>query len=490
MGSKAGAPRAAVSTAVWLFTLASAMGCSTKRGPSERDESRALALSPNATITISAPNPLSPTAPVLEASNSVDLAVGSNVVSGVVVAMGKGGVHAELNAGLNDAWSRGTARIDFGVNVRGTLHAANVQRDPSAVVAATDTTPQIDPPTTLTWNVVYPPGSGPDVDVGFAQTRTIAPGLYRNVEVDGGGTLNLSGGTYYVTNLNIELLAAVNLNQTNGPIIIYASSFLSLNGTFTPSSGGSNNLLIGYLGSLPVLVGGTFDGAIVAPFAQVQLLSNHGVSNTGFFAAQDLVLGPLATVQYRLPGAVVAATTVNLVCVNNKGSGQYEALFGYNNAGGALTHVPVGPNNQISPGPAGQGQVEDFLPIKVPGAFAVVFNGSPLTWTLAGGSAVASAQTPACATSSCSPACLQGEQCVGGRCVTECGDGLCAGDESCNTCPSDCACAAGQVCIRNGCATPAVCGLDWQCGADTSFGVNVDCGPCPNGGTCNNHVCQ
>jgi hypothetical protein len=61
--------------------------------------------------------------------------------------------------------------------------------------------------------------------------------------------------------------------------------------------------------------------------------------------------------------------------------------------------------------------------------------------------------SPACPTTACSKACFRGQQCVGGECVTECGDGLCAGNENCDTCVADCACVAGQVCIRGQCAT-------------------------------------
>ena len=197
-----------------------------------------------------------------------------------------------------------------------------------------------------------------------------------------------------------------------------------------------------------------------------------------------------AAIQYEKPTAIITASTPNLVCVEPAGSGKYIALFGYNNASGAITHVPVGPKNMMSPGPTGQGEFEDYLPINSPGAFSTLFNGSPLTWDLAGGTAIASAQSPACTATPCGPACRHGEQCVNGVCVTECGDGLCAGDESCSTCPVDCACRAGRVCVRNSCAVPISCGAEWQCGAGLSFGVAVDCGACPAPKSCVNHVCQ
>jgi hypothetical protein len=200
-----------------------------------------------------------------------------------------------------------------------------------------------------------------------------------------------------------------------------------------------------------------------------------------------------STGQCSNPAKIGSSTDVipTIVCVDNKGNGQYEALFGYTNPNSDISTIPVGDNNRFYPGPAGLGQVEDFLPISSSGAFSVLFNGSSLTWALPGGCAEASSHSPACPPTACSPACKRGEQCVGSKCVTQGGDGLCAGDENCTSCPADCACAAGQVCLGYACATPMQCGGDgWQCGSGTSFGVNVDCGSCPNGRACNNHLCQ
>ncbi len=212
------------------------------------------------------------------------------------------------------------------------------------------------------------------------------------------------------------------------------------------------------------------------------LALNVPSAGTGVYLFDDL----------RVKGTGGAASNVHpeLLCVNKKSAGVFEARFGYDNENDDVTTIPVGANNQVTPGPAGQGQVEDFLPTHVPNAFALLFDGGAIAWDLAGGCAAASAQSPACPATGCTPACPQGAQCVGGACVTECGDGLCAGNENCTTCPADCTCAAGQVCVRDTCAKPATCGADWQCGAGVSFGVNVDCGACPAGATCINHVCQ
>jgi hypothetical protein len=180
-----------------------------------------------------------------------------------------------------------------------------------------------------------------------------------------------------------------------------------------------------------------------------------------------------------------------LVCVNPKGNGQFEALFGYTNPDSEIATIQVGQSNQFYPGPKGRGQKEDFLPITSEAAFSVLFNGDPLTWSLPGGCATASSQSTMCPSTVCSPSCKRGEKCVGGKCVTQCGDGLCAGDENCSTCQVDCGCPAGMVCYAEGCATPVQCGgVGWACGSGTSFGVAVDCGTCAGGKTCVDHFCE
>ncbi len=59
--------------------------------------------------------------------------------------------------------------------------------------------------------------------------------------------------------------------------------------------------------------------------------------------------------------------------------------------------------------------------------------------------------------------------------VEACGDGVCAADEGCSSCPADCACAAGERCEADACQG---CERDCQsriCGAD---GCGGECGQC------------
>jgi uncharacterized repeat protein (TIGR01451 family) len=74
---------------------------------------------------------------------------------------------------------------------------------------------------------------------------------------------------------------------------------------------------------------------------------------------------------------------VFVVCVTNHGS-HYDAMFGYVNENSQVVNVPIGPDNTISPGPAGQGQPETFSPGFVDRVFTVkgVSNSHAVTWAV------------------------------------------------------------------------------------------------------------
>src|SRR5262249_36179628 len=98
-----------------LSTAPLAMGCARGRGHADTGDqfgTEETLVSP-VTVTLAAPNPLSPVAPVLEASNSIQIGSVASI-SGTVVAMGSasGGVNAgpevalQETATLDDVWSR------------------------------------------------------------------------------------------------------------------------------------------------------------------------------------------------------------------------------------------------------------------------------------------------------------------------------------------------------------------------------------------------
>jgi len=78
--------------------------------------------------------------------------------------------------------------------------------------------------------------------------------------------------------------------------------------------------------------------------------------------------------------------SIGVECVFDNQDGSYTAYFGYDNTSGTLIEVPVAAaapsKNEVSPGNPQRGQVTQFKPGRNKGAFAVVFDGQPLTWSV------------------------------------------------------------------------------------------------------------
>jgi hypothetical protein len=222
-----------------------------------------------------------------------------------------GGVHAEPDGLLNDTWSRGTADLRDRVHVRGILHAQTRTVGSNVVIDGSDTTPPFDPPSTLSWTVTYPAGTGPDLILNPDEVKSGTPGLYGSMTVNSRATLTLAAGTYYLTNLDVEPQATIRLDQAKGPVVIYVANGLILRGSFLSVSGDAPDLLIAYLGQTTVVAESLFNGAILAPFTTVTLRAVTGV-HTGFFASKDFqVLDAHVQVQYRTPLAILTASHPN-----------------------------------------------------------------------------------------------------------------------------------------------------------------------------------
>lgn len=398
-----------------------------------------------------------------------------------------GSIHSQSSVVLRDR-----ALVTGDVQSAGTISLGNG----AAVTGQVKPLTPITPLQSFSWTVTFP-APGPNVNLEPDRTQGLTPGSYGDVSVKSRSTLHLAAGTYYLNSLSTEPQASLVLDS--GPVFVYVASNLNLKGAINAGAQ-AKRFLVGYVGQGTVSLESPFTGTIVAPQATLRFAPSSPALYTGSFFARNVQIEPGATIVlqtfldwstlFPLPTPRPGDVHPTLQCVAPLGSGDYVALFGYVNDAFRSQRVRIGADNTFVPAPAGRGQIQRFLPGKTAAAFATRFDGTAVSWRTPGGSATASAQAPACSTAACTPACGAGTTCVGGSCVTLCGDGVCAGDEGCETCPPDCGCPTGDVCYHNGCGTPATCGDDWQCGAGTSLGVNVDCGSCPGGAACVNHVCQ
>ena len=122
----------------------------------------------------------------------------------------------------------------------------------------------------------------------------------------------------------------------------------------------------------------------------------------------------------------------------------YEARFGYGNQHRSNVEIPVGSDNRFNPAPQDRGQPSIFSAGRHTDVFRVRFDGSKLTWSLAGKKVVASKDSKRCA-DTCDPATVtDNNPCTADSCVnglpqftprpagTSCSDGdSCNGVEAC-----------------------------------------------------------
>jgi hypothetical protein len=89
--------------------------------------------------------------------------------------------------------------------------------------------------------------------------------------------------------------------------------------------------------------------------------------------------------------------TPSVRCIELLPSGGFLAHFGYANPNGEETVIPIGPDNQFTPGDPNRGQPTAFQPTTVPDAVqAESQDGQPLTWSLTGNQATATIDSERC----------------------------------------------------------------------------------------------
>ncbi len=339
----------------------------------------------------------------------------------------------------------------------------------------------------IVFRATFPASTRGDVMIEPGQTTPLDPGRNSNVNIKSTATLSLKSGVYYFDALTLESQANLRLDETAGPVELYIKHGFTFRGTVATTAAPPELLIVDF-GSSTVFIEAPFRGNIIAPSARI-VLGTTAVGHTGAFFAKELELQADTTVTHR-PSVALVPLRPLAPCIRPLGPGQFEAVFGYENVGNRRIDYVVGAQNRFTASPVGRGQPESFVPHRVEAAFAVIFNGAPISWSLAGRTVTASSSSPACPAASCSE-CGEARTCVGSSCIPVCGDGQCALAETCKTCSADCGCSGTAVCQDSGgCATPARCGFDWECGAGTSLGTSLDCGACPPGKACVLHACR
>jgi hypothetical protein len=138
--------------------------------------------------------------------------------------------------------------------------------------------------------VVFPPTNAGSVDLEPAQTGSLTPGAYAYVAVKSRATLTLASGTYYMTGLDLEPQAVLQLNQ---PVNLYVQSDVIDHGQTTTVSGRASSFRFGHAGTSTFFVESPFPGGtLIAPNAEVMIESLGTNAFVGKLFAQSLEVQP------------------------------------------------------------------------------------------------------------------------------------------------------------------------------------------------------
>jgi hypothetical protein len=323
---------------------------------------------------------------------------------------------ANTSGGFGSVANAGTAGSDFGVSSSvGTVTsvAAVSLRDRSHVIGSVTSGGAVTqssgvrvdgrvtanapfgPPDIASWQIQFPQSSQ-NVSLARSQALDLSPGAYSHVTVNGGASLKLRAGTYFLDQLDLESQAGITLDDSAGPITIYVQSALIYRGNVT--GGTADRLLLAYLGSQATALETSFHGTLVAPAASVRL-GVGGTPHAGAVFARDVQVDPgvsFTALPFASWDSVILGVAPTLNCVAQLDSRTFAAVFGYRNTASATVTLGAGPRNFLS-STTDAGQPILFVPGEVPIATVQTFSaGSQLSWTIGQQSVVASATSNAC----------------------------------------------------------------------------------------------
>ena len=114
-------------------------------------------------------------------------------------------------------------------------------------------------------------GGAQSVRVKHGQTRVLAPGNYRSLDVERGGKLMLSNGQYGFTDIDIDAGSAVEVPDASGGVSLFAEDDLSFRADVTTAAGVAAPLLLGNASHERIELEAPFWGIAVAPYATLVL---------------------------------------------------------------------------------------------------------------------------------------------------------------------------------------------------------------------------
>ncbi|HTA92536.1 MAG TPA: polymer-forming cytoskeletal protein [Polyangiaceae bacterium] len=182
------------------------------------------------------------------------------------------------SARVGDIYSKSKVILDRGAHLTGSLFALSVDKYPGARVDGTTTAPaNLDPLQVTQLTVQFPATNAPSFVLREYHTHALAPGRFGSVNAY--GHLVLGSGSYYFDTLDISAGGSLDLEQHDGPTLVFVKDKLELNGA-THRLTQQGDLAIVVVGDHDVVVAQGFRGVIAAPNARLLLGFSHDLKPT------------------------------------------------------------------------------------------------------------------------------------------------------------------------------------------------------------------
>jgi hypothetical protein len=135
--------------------------------------------------------------------------------------------------------------------------------------------------------------------LSLAGSTELAPETYGEVTVQSGATVTLRSGNYLFEGLLVEPNGQLVVDDSDGPVAVFARDRLIYRGRIVPASGGDFvHLLFAYTGTAEAFIEAPFIGAVLAPNAKVSFISTAS-GHTGSFFAKSLEFHQNTNIRHR-----------------------------------------------------------------------------------------------------------------------------------------------------------------------------------------------
>lgn len=250
-------------------------------------------------IVISLPRDVEPADLALSASGELTIddrcEIGVSSESTTIASLGGEGAHLGSAAVVHgdvisrtNALLRSQAVVNGGVSATGTIDF----QDNTVVVNGEVAEGVITRTAQASWRVDWPTGNLEDLSlpVDSPNLNLVPGGGYGSLQVYSRATVTLRAGNYYFDSFIAEPEAKLQVDTSQGPVVIYIRDEIRLRAPLDYVAGPEGEVLFVYLGeSPPTLFESALVASVVAPNATLELRRpNTGGAHVGSFFAKDI----------------------------------------------------------------------------------------------------------------------------------------------------------------------------------------------------------